>query len=377
MSIRLLIVDDSALMRKQLRNFFTQTGDFELISARDGIDALEKIKTHPPDVITLDINMPNMDGLTCLSHIMAHHPCPVIMLSSLTEKGALATFEALELGAFDYVSKPDGTMSQNLERIFPELLQKIHAALQQKPKTAKQLRSRLRLQQTRSQPLEKTTPSRIFTKEQGQAKAQTQASARTQRRAFNQDKKLVLIGVSTGGPGTLEAILQGLPANFPYPIVVAQHMPARFTQVFADRLNRSCLLPVQEVSSPCAPEAGHVYIARGDADLRISKRGTQIRLLSVPSHSEYLWHPSVSLMVASALAVYRPQDLICVQLTGMGHDGAKEMAQAKMQGARTLAESEETAVVFGMPRALIEQQGATCILPNHEIAQQLIQWASC
>ncbi|WP_404375818.1 chemotaxis-specific protein-glutamate methyltransferase CheB [Vreelandella aquamarina] len=357
MPLKVLIVDDSALMRRQLTQMLESAGDIVTEVARDGQDALECLDTFDPDVITLDINMPVMDGLTCLSHIMTQAPRPVIMVSSLTEKGALATFEALELGAFDYVNKPGGTVSLNLRDVEQELQAKVRAAASQRQSIVTKVKKRQRHdvseQPATRRPLRSSLRSRLGSR-----------------------YKLVVIGVSTGGPSTLERVLSELPEDFPCPIVVAQHMPGHFTKPFAERLDRQCALNVREVRGPMLLEPGHAYIARGDADARIVKRAGNVRMISVPASDSHLWHPSISRLVESARSVYRDSELICVQLTGMGDDGADEMAQAFQGGAYTIAESEESAVVFGMPRALIEQQGASVVLPHEAIAEQLDKWVS-
>ncbi|WP_075880801.1 chemotaxis-specific protein-glutamate methyltransferase CheB [Vreelandella massiliensis] len=353
MSLKVLIVDDSALMRRQLKQMLERAGDIVSEVARDGQDALVRLEAFDPDVITLDINMPVMDGLACLSHIMAESPRPVIMVSSLTEKGALATFEALELGAFDYVNKPGGTVSLNLRDVEQELQQKVRAAANQRQSMATKVQKR-RLHDAKV----------------------TRQPRQSLRSRVGSRYKLVVVGVSTGGPSTLESILRELPAGFPVPIVVAQHMPAHFTKPFAERLDRQCALKVTEVRGPALLEPGHVYIARGDADARIVKRAGNIRMISIPASDTHLWHPSISRLVTSAREVYQDRELICVQLTGMGDDGAAEMASAHQHGALTIAESEASAVVFGMPRALIEQQGAGMVLESEKIAAQLVEWAS-
>ena len=224
--IKLLIVDDSALMRRQLSTLFQEVGDFEIRQARNGAEAVAENRDFQPDVVTLDINMPEMDGITALSLMMAERPVPVVMVSSLTEKGALATFEALNLGAVDYIAKPDGTISLNLGQIKADLLAKVRAAASARVKTSvsggKSLAQRLREER------EKSPPSSIAI-----------------RRGVV-GEGMVIIGVSTGGPRTLEEILPRLPADFPWPVLVAQHMPAAFTRSFAERLNVLCNLEVVE-----------------------------------------------------------------------------------------------------------------------------------
>lgn len=186
---------------------------------------------------------------------------------------------------------------------------------------------------------------------------------------------LVLIGVSTGGPGTLEAILPQLPADFPYPVVVAQHMPAAFTGPFARRLDLLCPLRVTEVAAPQEVVPGNIYIARGSADTVLTTRAGKLTVLARPETPDHLWHPSVELLARSALEHCQPRQLIGVMLTGMGHDGAEAFSDLRSLGGRTIAESEETAVVYGMPKALVERSGATMVLPAHGIARQLNAWA--
>ncbi len=359
MSIKVLIVDDSALMRKYLREVFAEDKRFVIDTARDGKDALEHIAAFNPDVITLDINMPIMDGLTCLSHIMTNSPKPVVMVSSLTEKGALATFEALELGAVDYIPKPDGTVSHNIRQVGHLIREKVHAASQIKMRRSVGLKNRIQQEQKQQQQATRAAPSTVRTE-----KKSSSVSA----------DGLILVGVSTGGPNTLEIILTALPADFPYPILVAQHMPSRFTSVFAERLNKICKLEVKEVSRPTPLLAGEVLIGRGDADVVVSTRNGKPVALCVPSDENYLWHPSVERMVKSAMEHYAAEQLIAVELTGMGNDGAFAMTSLHEQGGRTIAESEESAIVFGMPQALIEKGGADKVLHINRIAGQLMQW---
>jgi two-component system chemotaxis response regulator CheB len=353
--MRLLVVDDSALMRRCLRECFETETDIELRTARDGKDALEQVKGFDPDVITLDINMPVMDGLTCLSHIMTEMPRPVVMVSSLTDAGALATLEALELGAVDYVTKPGGTVSLNLRTVFPDLIAKVRSASEARGRR-RPLSERLRHQRPRAE----AHPAQRLSAGCGKAADAT--------------ADLVLIGVSTGGPRTLEDLLAQLAVDFPAPILVAQHMPARFTSVFAERLNERCPIAVQELAGPTPLEPGRVYIARGDADVILSLRGNRLTALSTPADARFAWHPSVSRMVASAMSVAAPKRLIAVQLTGMGDDGANEITELRRQGGRTIAEAEETAVIFGMPKEVISRGGATKVLPAHKIAKQLQGW---
>lgn len=356
MAFKLLIVDDSALMRRQLTELFRDEGDFEIRLARNGQEAVDENMAFAPDVMTLDINMPEMDGLTALSHIMTMRPVPVVMVSSLTEKGALATFEALALGAVDFVVKPEGTISLSIDRIKAELVSKVRSALGARLKQncgqARNLRARLKKD------------------------AEAHRTQGFTRRSPGLKQGLVLVGVSTGGPRTLEEVLPRLPVDFPYPIIVAQHMPASFTGPFAQRMDQICQLSVVEVSQLTEIQPGTIHIARGGADIVIVNRNGRLMLLPKPESPKHLWHPSVEILAQSALNLMDPSRLICVMLTGMGHDGAEAFANIKRQGGRTIAESEDSCVVFGMPKELIERQGATLVLPAEKIANQLIGWSN-
>lgn len=347
--LTVLVVDDSALMRRALRDALEAESDIRVEIARDGQDALEQVARVRPDVMTLDIHMPVMDGLTCLSHLMVDPPCPVIMVSSLTEKGALATFEAMELGAFDYVAKPGGTVSTDLDGIRRDLVAKIRAA------TGTPAMS------TRQHPPRRGSPPA--------APAASAASAA----AAGYDR-LLMIGVSTGGPRTLEQILPLLPTGAGWPVLVIQHMPASFTSVFARRLDGLCQLPVREVDRPTRLEDDVIHLARGDADITLSRRAAGLSLVPTPLDDQHLWHPSVSRFLQSAQGLLAPGNLIGALLTGMGDDGARDLADWHHKGARTIAEAEETATVFGMPQELINHQGATDILPSHQIGDRLVAW---
>ncbi|MEA5446758.1 chemotaxis-specific protein-glutamate methyltransferase CheB [Gammaproteobacteria bacterium AB-CW1] len=339
---RVLVVDDSALMRRQLARMFADEPDFEVATARDGEHALAQIRSFQPDVVTLDIHMPVMDGLECLSRIMTECPLPVVMVSSLTERGALATLEALELGAVDYIQKPGGTVTVDMDRVQKALVEKVRAAA-----TA------------RLGDMPHATPEPAVV-----------APRRAEITPLS-NEGVVVIGVSTGGPRTLEHILPQLPASFPWPILVAQHMPASFTGVFARRMNDRCQLRVSEVGGLTEVTAGGIYIARGDADMALSRRGGKLKAMPVPPDGGRFWHPSVDRLMSSAMEQLPAASIAGVLLTGMGDDGADAMARLYRQGGFTIAESEDTAVVWGMPKALVDQGGAELVIPAGLVAQQL------
>jgi two-component system chemotaxis response regulator CheB len=346
MATSVLVVDDSALMRRAIKEMLADSGECEVHTARNGVDALEQLARVRPDVITLDVNMPEMDGLTCLAEIMERQPTPVVMVSSLTERNALVTLEALELGAVDYVAKPGGTVSLNIDEVAAELVRKVLAAAGARVHRASRLTARIKA--ARPEEPEKSTKSGSV--------------------------DLVLIGSSTGGPQLLTELLPRLPATLGAPVVVAQHIPATFTPALARRLDESCALRVHEVNRIMNLHRGNIYLGRGNADLVVARRTDGLIVKTVPSAAEYRWHPSVDRLVASARRHCPAPRLVCALATGMGDDGAAEMAAVHAEGGRTIAEAEETAVVWGMPGELARRGGATEVLPSYAIAERLAEW---
>jgi len=368
---KLLIVDDSALMRRQLTNMFEAEAGYELQQARNGKEAVEMNMSFLPDVVVLDINMPEMDGITALSLMMAERPVPVVMLSSLTAKGALVTFEALALGAVDYVAKPGGTITLSLEQIKDELLGKINAAtkakLNKKPSQSTLIFKR---NTSAEHPNDRSNVSKFSST----SAPKTQAISKSATSRLSADTDLVIIGVSTGGPKTLEEVLPLLPSNFPCPILIAQHMPAGFTQSFANRLNLLCNMRVTELDKMMPLDEGCIYISKGGSDVTVAYRNNQLVGIIKPESLDHLWHPSVELLGRSVLKECDVQKVVAVMLTGMGNDGSQAFTEIKKQGGRVIAESEASAIIFGMPGELIKLSGANLILSANKIAQQLIAW---
>jgi two-component system chemotaxis response regulator CheB len=367
--IRLLVVDDSALMRRLLGSVFAAQGDFEVSFARDGVEALEAIAADRPDVVTLDIQMPRMDGLTCLDRIMLERPLPVVMLSSLTEAGAEVTLEALRLGAVDFLAKPAGAASLSIEELAPHLVEKVRMAAKARLRRSHRLTERVRLRAGLPAQLPKVPPVAPRASLPHAANPGSMPALKP-----GPVPGIVLVGCSTGGPPALDAVLGALPADFPWPVVVAQHMPASFTGPLARRLDKLCALTVLEASRPVPLAPGHVYIGRGDADLIFGARAGGPVVLAAPSNPEHRWHPSVDRMVDSAMEQIRAERLIGVLMTGMGDDGAAAMARLRRAGGRTIAEAEETAVVWGMPGELVRAGGADAVLPLQSIAGTLTGW---
>jgi two-component system, chemotaxis family, protein-glutamate methylesterase/glutaminase len=350
--IKVLVVDDSALMRKLLGRVLADARDFEVHFARDGMEGLEQLAAANPDVVTLDIHMPGMDGLACLDRIMIENPRPVLMVSSETRDGADVTLEALRLGAVDFVAKPEGPLSLHMEVFGPLFAAKVRTAARAKLKASLRLRERIQHR------IGASGPARRRAGDSGEAPARASGDG------------IVLVGTSTGGPPALEALLGALPSAFPWPIVIAQHMPANFTGALARRLDGLCAIGVREVARPTVLEPSHAYIGRGDADVVISKIAGHLVASPAPVDARP-WHPSVDRLVESAIAHVAPHLLIGVLMTGMGNDGAGSMTRLRALGGRTIAEAEETAVVWGMPGKLVEAGGASWVLPLPDIAGQL------
>lgn len=357
--IRLLIVDDSPLMRRLLRGIFEAEEDFLIDTARDGAEALEKLHSFTPDVITLDVHMPGVDGIACLDRIMVERPCPVVMISARTADGAAETMKALELGAVDFMPKPEGAVSLEMDTVAPRVIEKVRAAAAAKVKASTRLTERVRARSRKVHSPIRTTVRR--------------ASTDHLQPIDSSLPGLVLVGTSTGGPRALELLLEPLAASFPWPILVAQHMPAYFTSALASRLNRLCSLNIVEVTEPTPILPGTVYVARGDADMVVRRRTAGLVASPAPAEPGYPWHPSTDRLVRSALQVVPPEQLLGVLMTGMGNDGASAMAEVKAGGGRTIAEAEESAVVWGMPGELVKLGGASVVAPVERIADLLVE----
>jgi two-component system chemotaxis response regulator CheB len=347
--IRVLVIEDSAFMRKALKNILESEGDMEVIaSARDGQDGVNKARELHPDVVTMDINMPGMDGLTALHYIISENICPVVMVSSLTQEGAMATFEALELGAFDYVPKPGGTVSLDIRKVEREIVEKVRTAA----KSGTLTRIRKRLKRASS-----VSPVTVRDKHKLQTGNVTKA---------------VVLGISTGGPKTLSDIIGDIPADLNAAIFIVQHMPPNFTASFAKRLDKIAKIPIKEVEAGETVMNNSGYIARGGQHLLLRKKSDgkiMIRLSTIP---ENLFIPSVDVMMESVLKIFGRRT-VGVLMTGMGDDGAKSMLKIKEAGGITIAESEETAVVFGMPKEAIDLGCVDIVAPDYKIPEEIVK----
>ncbi len=345
--IRVLVVDDSVVIRRLVTHALEQDPWIEVVGvAGNGAIALQRIPQMNPDILTLDIEMPEMDGLETLRRIRKSHPqTRVIMFSTLTERGAAVTLEALTLGADDYVTKAsnEGSLDRSMARLREELVPKI-----------KQF---FRLPQPRR------AASAVTPVVPGAVPALRAASARTQPR-------VVAIGVSTGGPTALAAMLPGLPAAFPLPVLVVQHMPPLFTRLLADRLRAVCPLRVEEAKQGDAVEPGKVLIAPGDYHMKVAPEGTSVRVCLDQSAPLNSCRPAVDALFASVGEVYGGA-AIAVILTGMGQDGLRGSEILKARGASILAQDEASSVVWGMPGAVAGAGLAERILPLDQVAAEI------
>ncbi len=341
MSKRVLIVDDSALVRKQLRELI-ETLSFEIDLAKNGQEAIDKATAENYDVITMDINMPVLDGLSAVKAIMEQNPTPILMISSLTTESADTTIEALELGAIDYIGKP-GTMNIGKEENSEDIIRKVRS-LSRIPKR--------RLRKSSRRPAVRERPK-------------VEKSSGGDSRDV---KKVVMIGSSTGGPGLIEQICASLPRDYPHPVCVVQHMPAQFTAAFAGRIDRVSQLPVHESANNMELLPGNIYIAKGGVHLHFAKKVSgKIVLREGKDKNEQFFQPSVDEMFASALELFSGEQLMGVLLTGIGDDGADGMVALKRAGAYTVGESEDTATVYGMPKEAYDRGGVVEQLPFPKI----------
>ncbi|ODT69283.1 MAG: chemotaxis response regulator protein-glutamate methylesterase [Pelagibacterium sp. SCN 63-23] len=338
MSIKVLVVDDSALIREVLARMLERDGDIVVVgTAVDPIDAREKIKALDPHVVTLDIEMPNMNGLAFLEKLMRLRPTPVVMVSTLTKKGASETLLALELGAVDFVAKPSAEFAGGLDAFGVGLRDKIRAAA----------KSDVR----------------------GRSASRVDAPKAAVRTAAAPEGALIALGASTGGVEAIRAVLSQLPADCP-PVVIAQHMPAGFTGRFAARLDELCALKVTEAEDRMPLLAGHAYVARGDHHLRIERSSGQLKCRLGQEGLESGHRPSVDVLFESVAKTVGPMAVGAI-LTGMGRDGARGLRLMREAGAYTVGQNQATALVYGMPRVAFEEGAVVEQPPLDQIATKL------
>ena len=351
MSKKILIVDDSALVRKQLKSLIADL-DFEIDMAKNGQEAIDKAVAKNYDVITMDINMPVLDGISAVREIMKKNPTAILMVSSLTSENASVTMEAMDLGAIDFVLKP-GTMNVGVEESGQDIIQKIKSL------------SRIPRRRLKTPP-----PMREIKAERRVAREKN-----TVEPYSGPLDKIVLVGVSTGGPGLVERIVASLPMDYPQPICIVQHMPAQFTRAFAERLARVTDLPVHETTTNDEILPGHIYLARGGVHLHLKKKisGKVVTMDGKDKNSRF-FQPAVDELFETALVAFKAQKIFAVLLTGIGDDGANGMVKIKEAGGYTIAESEESCTVYGMPKEAFERGGTSEVMHFDDILKKILTY---
>ncbi|MDD2899840.1 MAG: chemotaxis response regulator protein-glutamate methylesterase [Desulfuromonadaceae bacterium] len=349
---RILIVDDSSFMRMAIRSVLSKEPTFDIVgTAADGIEGVEKAIALKPDLITMDVEMPRMDGIAALKQIMAKAPTKVIMVSTLTNEGAKSTFEALDAGAIDYIPKnvTDSSDAQNIFR--QELMRKVKEAIA-----------------SRFRRITGTVPSTARP-----ATSPTSAPPRpTSSKFLGKKIQYVGIGASTGGPVALQEVLSRIPVNFPYGIMVGIHMPKAFTGPYADRLNAKCSMAIREAVDGDILKPGLALIAPGGMHTTLARQGSHIVVKVQPTsaYPQYVYIPSVDLMLSS-MAEATGGSMLGVILTGMGNDGFKGMQLLKQKGGVTIAQDEATSTIYGMPKACVDGGVADEVLPLGQIGFEI------
>jgi two-component system chemotaxis response regulator CheB len=347
--IKVLVVDDSAFMRKVISEMLSSDSSLEVVGqARDGIDAARKMQDLRPDVITLDVEMPRMGGLETLGYIMSEQPTPVVMLSAHTQRGADLTLKALEYGAADFVQKPSGSISLDLEKVKEELIGKVKFRDPDAP-----------------------LPQNIFPKAAEKAVGKTPGAARRPGSLLVAER-VVVIASSTGGPRALAEVVPLLPADLPAAVLIVQHMSAGFTNTMAARLENAGRMKVREAVEGELIMAGQVYVAPGDwhMELAVSEQGPVVALNQRPPYLGV--RPAADPLLLSVAKIYGRRSLGVI-LTGMGHDGTKGLKALKAAGATVLAQDEATCVVYGMPRHAMEAGVVDRSLPISAIAEAITE----
>lgn len=371
---KLLVVDDSAFMRKLISDFFVGNSKVEVVgTARNGKDAIMKIQKLKPNVVTMDIEMPELNGLDALNEIMLVCPVPVVMLSSTTQHGAENALTAIEYGAVDFVTKPSGTISLDLHKVQDELVRKVEQAALvpisklKRPSGNKQQEPKLIINNEKK---ESFNSSRIT------SPTMPTVVAKKERNDWSRtSKKIVLIGTSTGGPRALQAVITKIPKNIQAPILIVQHMPAGFTKSLATRLDQLSEIVVKEAEQGDILQNGVAYIAPGGYHLKLKKVGTSFGIVLDNHELPRSGHrPSVDVMFED-VSKFNEFDKIAVIMTGMGYDGSKGLKALKNAGnVMAIAESAETCIVYGMPKAAVETQLVDEIADVDEIAQTIMKY---
>ncbi|MEA0564696.1 protein-glutamate methylesterase/protein-glutamine glutaminase [Lysinibacillus irui] len=375
---KLLVVDDSAFMRKLISDFFVGNSKVEVVgTARNGKDAIKKIQSLKPTVVTMDIEMPELNGLDALKEIMKQCPVPVVMLSSTTQRGTENAIAAIESGAVDFVAKPSGTISLDLHKIQNELVRKVEQAAMVPISKLKKPSGSKRQQE----PV--TNASTVINESQQVGRAHTPANATATKVAVTRPqvewskvgKKIVLIGTSTGGPRALQEVVTKIPKSIQAPILIVQHMPAGFTKSLATRLDQLSEITVKEAEQGDILQNGVAYIAPGGYHIKLRKVGTTFGIVLDNQEPPRSGHrPSVDVMFED-VSQFNDFDKVAVIMTGMGHDGSNGLKILKSTGnVIAIAESSETCIVYGMPKAAVETQLVDEVADVDDIAQTIMKY---
>lgn len=353
--IRVLVVDDSAFMRRIIKQLVETDPGIEVVgSARDGAEGVEMALTLKPDVITMDIEMPRMNGLEATEAILEKQPTPIIMVSSITKEGAKATFEALDRGAIDYISKNLVSSALDMIKVQDELIGKVKAA-------ASSGRRIVRMR----------TPAPAVPA-YAHAAASSVLPPAASKGFVTQKVGFVAIGASTGGPRAIQQVLTNLSEAISTPVLVSVHMPKAFTGAFAERLNGLCGFSVKEIEDGERIMDGHVYLSPGGTQTRVKRRGLADYCFELGDNpADALYKPCVDIAMTSVADLYHGRCLGVI-LTGMGHDGCEGMREIKRRGGKTMAQSEETCTVYGMPKAVVDAGIADKVVPLDLVASEIL-----
>lgn len=368
-----LVVDDSAFMRKLISDMLNSHPEIEVVGiARNGKDAIEKIKVLQPDVITLDVEMPVMNGLEALQEIMDKCPTPVVMLSSTTKMGAENTMLAMSYGAVDFIAKPGGAISLNLHDVQDEIIEKVVYASEVQISKLRNVKNPVKMSAFSG--FSPVQPVEAITEKIPPLKKISEFKKEINEEIPKTGKTFVMIGTSTGGPRALQQVLTNLPKDFPAPILIVQHMPAGFTKSLADRLDGLSEINVKEAEDGEILMDGTAYIAPGGTHLKIKKMGsTYCASLDDNEKPRYGHRPSVDVLLESA-ADLSNLNFLTVIMTGMGHDGREGLKYLKENRyVFTIAESAETSVVYGMPKAIADAGLANIVVDLHRISNEIVR----
>ncbi len=369
MKKKVLVVDDSAFMRKLISDFLSISEQMEVVgTARNGEDAITKIKKLSPDVITLDVEMPKMNGIEALKKIMKECPVPVVMLSSTTKAGAEETFKAIQLGAVDFIAKPSGTISLDLHEIQGEIVQKVLSA--SKVSITKLLNNRSLTTFHQDKTIIRNKMGTLMGKEEFTAKGSPAFPFHDQKKAA-----IILIGTSTGGPRALQQVLTDLPSTLDAPVLIVQHMPPGFTKSLADRLDSLSSIRVKEAEHGEHLQKGTAYIAPGGFHMKVIQSETKMKIeLNKEEPPRNGHRPAVDVLFESA-GIIDGCNKIAVIMTGMGSDGTQGLKKLMGSGGvKTIAESHETCIVYGMPKSVIAADLADEVVNVEEIAQSIMKY---